>query len=238
MIADTFSTQGLAGFVAGRHRLVALLSLSAVLAGIGGCGSEEPKVSPPAIETVEAYGQTLDESATPEQVVFVLLQAIRDDFHTSPENSKAREELVDLQYKLSAYSALKRRLTEANRIRPGMNAAEVVRELVYHWTPILAHYVESFDEDFEQARRKMRVRPLADGEGLYVFYPVHRSHGPDAEVADTVIVNIELRPEKAGGLEYWRVARISFEGSISAPGQPKPPEEPDADDGTSSEDNE
>ena len=157
------------------------------------------------VRTVESHGRVLDPQAPPEDVVFVLLQAVREDVQAARDRDKeAAKKALRLEASLAApewmYSAYKRNLQRAAmpvEVRPDV----AVFKLVRMWAPMLAHYADSFDRDYQAAVQNMLVRHQPDQVEAVVFYDV-----PTASVDSPATVKVELRKEQ----EHWRVRRISY----------------------------
>ncbi len=186
-------------------------------------GCEQPREIPPmTVETVTAYGKTLDADATPEQVAFVLLRSLRDDVEAAQAQDRdAQREAFKTTFALAAYSTINRRAIEAqpvpsNAPENGGLRRERIHEVVNHWAPIVAYYVQSIEKDFESATERMRVAVGGpDDATAVVLYPVQ--HDPDqAEPGEPVLLEIELVQEPAtqGEQRYWRVARVAFRGPM------------------------
>ncbi len=181
-----------------------ICAVSAAIGFSAGCSQDArlaDKVIPDDVQvrTVSHYGLTLDQNATPEQVTFVLLNAIRDDFLASTPDE--RKKALDVQFDVSA----------ANEIRKinafGRTPREQLYRVVYHWTPVVAYYVQDIDTDWEKAKarfRKQKPQKTKQGiEGCRVFLELADPSGtPNARVVlNTVLV-------KDSG--YWRVRTLSF----------------------------
>ena len=116
----------------------------------GGCKRDvrlaDHQVRHPEVRTVSHYGLTLDESATPQQVSYVLLRAIHDDF--TAETKDDREHALDVQFDLCAAGAI------AKRNPTGLPRDEYLYTVIYRWTPTVAHYVQSFPTDWDKAKTR------------------------------------------------------------------------------------
>ena len=201
-----------------------------------GCTKPEEDIPPAQVETVRAYGVTLDDSATARQVVYVLLRSLADDVKAAqahqPDKQKAA---MKLTYRLAAYSRIEEKLLGVINQGAGQKKTGLGDErdrklfdFTKHWAPIVAHYVRSFDTNLEVAVGKMRERPHPGGQITHVFYDV--SHDPaqtDPAKQQRATLDIELVKEKAGPRSYWRVARIGYRGRTSDRRVP-PPTQPAA----------
>jgi hypothetical protein len=218
-----------------QQRLALLVAAFVACIGITGCTPDpEHKDIPPAqTKVVEAYGLTLDESATPQQVTYVLLRSILDDVSAAQAHKpKEQKEALKITHSLAAYSVLERRLLDvvnAGRERKktslGPDRDLQIYDLVRNWAPIVSHYVSSFDTDFEAAAKKMAAPSNTDLKTAHVFYQA--SHDPNAtdDTRDEVTIDIELAKEPADGKEFWHVARISYLGK---PTRVRPTTQPSA----------
>ncbi|MBU0719483.1 MAG: hypothetical protein KJ749_14655, partial [Planctomycetes bacterium] len=71
------------------------------------------KVEKPEVRTVTHYGMTLDEDASPEEVAFVLLRAIRDDFYAA--DLASREAAIDMQLDVCAANEMAARTSSTTK---------------------------------------------------------------------------------------------------------------------------
>lgn len=190
------------------------LGIAAGLLSAVGC--TKPREIPPAeVETVEAYGLTLDESANPKQVAYVLLRSLAEDVHAAQAHETAKQrEAVNQTFRLAAYSTIEQRKLESmgsNQSSLGDDRAEKLFEVVNFWAPIVAHYVDSLPQSYAAAEKLMRTIVSSDQSVAHVYLEV--SHDPSAtqpaERQDAML-DIELAKERAEGKSYWRVAKINF----------------------------
>jgi hypothetical protein len=191
--------------------------LGAVLAtmGIIGCGSEEEEIPLAQVKPVTAYGLTLDDTAGPKQVAFVLLRSIADDFQATQAHDKKRQkEALHLTYSLAAYTTIAGRIALDPVQKEDFSDKTRNKKMfvfVRDWTPIAAHYVRSFDTDAEAAGRRMAEVHGASPDIVHILYEV--SHDPketDPAKRQTATLDIELARERDGALSYWRVSKIAF----------------------------
>jgi|GEM_PF-861915 len=227
MATTTLSKRVFAG--GGGRGLTGLLMLAGMLAGLGtmnGCsGPAEADIPKAQVKTVEAYGVTLGPDASPQQVAWVLLRSIADDY------AAARAKDVDAQRKAQALTVAvaapnkieERLVGVANQLNPGLNKQSLgedrdrrIFKTVHYWAPIVGHYVASFaDMDLQTFVRESWATVTPDGQTAHVYLPV--AHDPaqtDPGKTETATISIELSREKAeaGGPEYWRVSRVQFLG--------------------------
>ncbi len=201
---------------------VALLPAVVALVLLAGCTPHDDPVPPPAAGPVTAYGLTLDEHATPQQVAFVLLRALADDVQAAQAHRHDdQRSALALAWSLAAYDVIEQRLIEShNRTRPtapvsslGADRDRRIWQVVHFWAPIVAHYVPGFDVDFQTAADRMLVALSQDRRSAHVFYPTMRDPSQAEPAAqERAVVDVELHMHKAGDKEYWRVARVAFTG--------------------------
>ena len=193
----------------------AALAVTLTLSGLTGCGSEE-EIPPTVVKSVTAYGLTLDNRATPQEVAFALLRSIADDVKAAQAyDTKAQKEALRVTHSLAAYSTIAARIGVSNTQGGRAQTEKGLREkkvysFVKGWAPIVAHYVRSFDVDPQTATRRMQI-PNRSQKSVHIYYDV--SHDPaetDPAKQQTATIEIELVQESADGLSYWRVAKIAF----------------------------
>jgi hypothetical protein len=181
------------------------LGAATVLALIGGCvDRSRPSASdfmPSSNDVVTAYGMTLDENASPEQTVWVLLMAIRDDTR-SKMNSPEWHEHIKLQCRLTNVEFLRRNANASLSI-----SDEAIFALVHGWASALNYYVQRFDDDFESARVRMISRriesdqlPEVGDDGQVVDYTVTGT-GADSGVRIRFLLS---RTQKG----FWRAFKL------------------------------
>lgn len=208
-----------------------------ILAGAGalsGCGHADADVPKAEVKTFEAYGLTLGPDASPQQVAYVLLKSIADDYAAArAKDHAAQKKAQELTYSVAAPGVIEQRLVAtANAINPNLKKQSLgedrdakIFKTVHYWAPIVGHYVPTFaNADFQTVARDSWVTITPDGETAHVYYPV--SHDPaekDPDKAETATISIELNREaaQAGGPKYWRVSRVRYLGRhFKGPGQP------------------
>jgi len=174
---------------------------------------------------VTAHDVTLDASATPRQVVYVLLRALADDVRAAQDYDRdAQKAAMDLAYSLAAYSTIERRLLatvnldgKEKQTSLGDQRNQKLFEFTKMWAPIVAHYIDSFDTTFEDFAAKAWVLTGLSRRRAHVFYDVcHDPAETDPAKRQTATIDVELAEEKAGGQSYWRVARIDYLGRTRA----------------------
>ncbi len=172
--------------VACRGARTAMLCMCVAL--LAGCEAEREQdvVGGP----ISAHGLTLGRDATPEQVAYVLLMAIRDDVLAVRNDPDVREtEGFKLQRRLAGPAAppevLKKR-TEAVR----------------RWAPTLAYYVDGFELDPIRAMESMYREGQPGGPKATVLYDMICPTDSGARAT----AKIDLIKEN----NYWRVLRIGY----------------------------
>ncbi len=153
------------------------------------------------VEVKTLYGVTLDKDATPEQVAFVALRAIRDDFQA--QTADEREAALDKQFDVCAPNVIQL------RNRSGMDPADFLHNVVYRWTPTVSHYVDDFETDWEKAELRFRRRGVvartgenAVEESQVLLEVADPSGDPNASA-----VLIAYLSKDAG---FWRATHFGF----------------------------
>jgi hypothetical protein len=191
---------------------------------LSGCTAEEP-IPVAKTETVNAYGLTLDENASPEQVAYVLLRSLSDDVEAAQAFKHAEQtKALHRTFALAAHTEMERRILAVLKAVDEDADLENDRDkklysIVRLWAPIVAHYVDSFETDPSAASAKMKRRDAADGKLVHIYYPV--AHDATA-VEPEQVLDIELVQEPAGDVAYWRVARIDYASKTLIPSILKP----------------
>jgi hypothetical protein len=209
----------------GLHLAVA----AALLAG----GCKDPSlvgkaIFPVDVKPVEAFGRVLDEEAPPQDVVYVLLQAIRQDVAASRARDKEAElEAMKIETSLAAPESMLaafRRVLQRSALPVDITAELAVHKLVRMWAPMIAHYQDVFDTDYDAAVANMAVRHQPGSIDAVVLYDV-----PSPTGSPPATIKAEMRREKG----FWRIRRLSFSDDSAAevrarmsqmtPSAPKPP---------------
>jgi len=225
MVTKTLSRQGLARRKVSSCRCGRAVSLVVAIVSaccLPGC-QKNVEIPPIEVKDVEAYGMTLDESATPQQVVYVLLRSLRDDFEAAQARDRERQkEAMRTTFSLAAFSEIEKRLARTFAQAEGKTGTELgahrdrkIYDVINHWTPIVGHYVRGFDLEMATAIAKMKVVTPENGSSAHVYYDV--SHDPqetDPAKQQRATLDVELAKEKAtaGARMYWRVVRVAFRG--------------------------
>jgi hypothetical protein len=153
------------------------------------------------VQPVSAYGLTLDESAGPREVAYVLLRAIKDDIEAD-EDFDAREAAFDLQLAVSAPDTIFER-----SVRKGLGRDENVRRIVWHWAPTLGHYKDDFPESWPEAQERMARLPYSNApRGEEWTRVLIELADPSGDPNAAVVAEIQLVREKG----FWRVVQVGF----------------------------
>ena len=187
-------------------RSIKLFAIVATVGSIGcGCGRDVrlagKTVRHVQVKPVSHYGVTLDQSATPEQVAFVALRSIREDFFAAtPEQSRAAS---DIQFDVAAADVI------AARNRSSLTRDEYVHHVVSRWTPAISHYAADFEVEAPLALSRFTNRGLSKSSGAE---PAEcelamEVDDPSGDPAGKVVIVTWLA--KDGGL--WRVTHFGFE---------------------------
>ncbi len=177
------------------------------LVGWGGCSRDvrlaDRKIRSVTVGTITHYGTTLDRDASPEQVTYVLLRAIRDDFLAQTDD--AREAALDKQFDLCAANVV------AGRNRLQISRDEFIHNVVYRWTPTVSHYVHDFETEWEKARKRLVLSAPrtvkgsdSDSRECEVFMEVD---DPEGDPSARVVMVVYLTQDDG----YWRVLHLGFD---------------------------
>ncbi len=188
-----------------------------------GCTADEEHREIPAAQTgpVTAYGLTLDENASPEQVAFAVLRSIADDVRAAQSHDReGQKKALRTTHSLLAYTTVEQRLLQTENMARaqkkeslGDQRNEKLYDFARQLAPIVAHYVPGFDADLTAAEAKMRREGKAERGTVHIQYEAaHRPEASDPAERDAVIIGLELVKESGGGKSFWRVARIAFAG--------------------------
>ena len=183
-----------------------VLAVSVGGVGTAGCNRDVrlagENVRTVTVHPVTHYGVTLDEHASPEQTVYVLLRAIRDDFLAS--NQTRREAALDKQFDVCAANVI----AASNPI--GISRDEYVYRAVNQWTPTVSHYVHGFETEWEKARgRFVKVGPKSGGDaesGARECQVLMQLDDPSGDPKARVVLVVGLAQDKG----LWRTARLGF----------------------------
>jgi len=197
------------------YRVFAAVGLCASLGLMSACsrdvrlaGKDVPTVT---VRAVEHYSTKLDANATPEQVAYVALLAIRDDYLARDEETRKRA--LATQFDVCAADVIQARNTTS------IERDEFVYDVVYRWTPAVSHYVGDFPTDWASAEARMVRRPVtrlgkqaaaADADDECEVAMVARDPGGDPNAQVVLLVWLA----KDNG--FWRVTHLGFDPSARA----------------------
>ncbi len=183
------------------------MGLAGALVVVLGCNRDVRlagrKVRSVTAHDVSHYGVTLDKAASPRQVTFVALRAVREDFLAA--NDTEREAALDKQFDVCAADVINaRNLT-------GLGRNEFIHNVVYRWTPTVSHYVHEFETSWERAEERLVVRkkgsakePVDEATECEVAM---RVSDPNGDARADVVLLVWLARD--GG--YWRVVHMGFD---------------------------
>jgi hypothetical protein len=159
-----------------------------------------------SVKPVTFYGQTLDETASPKQVAFAVLMAIRDDFLAA--NEMEREAALDKQFDLCAPTII------AQKYRFGQTRDESVYQVVHRWTPTVSHYVGDFPTDWETAKKRLVAvsNKNAGGDEGSDTQLVMEVNDPSGDPNARVVLAVYLTQEQ----KLWRATHLGFATSVRA----------------------
>jgi len=189
--------------------------LPATLAALGlltltSCGRDarlaDDKVREVPVSAVSAYGRTLDQDATPREVVYVLLKAVVDDYDAGYDTKK-REEAFDIELATSAPQTIKQRYRRRQPTETELT--EYLYKVVRHWAPVLGYYVDDFRVDYETLSDRMTVQPdRRNPEESVVYLNVSP---PDSEKDPNAGAVARFHMTREAG--YWRISWVGWETS-------------------------
>lgn len=178
-----------------------------VLIVVGGCNRDVRlagrNVQHIEVQTVNHYNMNLTEQASPEQVAYVALRAILDDFTAT--SKEQREAALQKQFDVAAANVIQ------SRNRTKLSRDEYLYNVVNHWTPTVSHYVQSFDADWEAmksrlVRRKINTGSSSDKDvsecGVTLV-----ADDPGGDPLARVVVVVWMAMDSG----YWRVVHLGFD---------------------------
>ncbi len=189
------------------------------LAIVLGCGlgcREDARLAGKAVphvevRTVEDQNITLGPEASPKQVAFVLLRAIRDDILAGAD-LEAREKALDRQLAVCDPDYIYDLYLRFYGDRATTRRDEWVYRKVHVWAPTLAYYVDGFDFDLPTAEALMveGSDPSEKWTGQTTHVDLPAANAQDVGAAD---VMVRVRLHRAGEEQgHWRVFSIGFAG--------------------------
>lgn len=178
-----------------RGACIASLAVSVGCGCGGGSHFDARDVLEVEVRPVTLYSMTLDASASPEEVAFAALSAVRDDFEAT--SREARTRAIASQFDLAAINVL------AGRNRTRLDDHEFVYDVVYHWTPTVSHYSGDFPKTAEEARSRFVRRLESDGQVELAMVVADPEDDPRAQV----VMAVWLARDKG----IWRVLHFGFD---------------------------
>jgi hypothetical protein len=184
--------------------IAATLALLMINASCRDPGMDEGDADDAVVKTVTAYGVTLDASASPQDVAYVLLRAIRDDVLAAKRgDNAAREEAEALERSIAAPKRIHQLVKpyfKQSGLPEDVTPARTVRSATRFWAPIAAHYVGDLDLTPEAARARMvLVSQSADVGAVHVDV-----ENPNDHRRTTLAISVA----KENG--YWRVFKVDY----------------------------
>lgn len=153
------------------------------------------------VKSVSHYGITLDPSATPEQVAYVALRAIREDFFAA--TPAERDAAIDIQFDVAAADVI------AGRNRSSLARDEFVHHVVTRWTPSVSHYAGDFEVEAEKALSRFKNRGMSKSSGGDVVECELTMEVADPTGDPSASVVMVAWMAKDGG--FWRMVHFGFE---------------------------
>lgn len=154
------------------------------------------------VGTVTHYGVKLDEKASPQQVAYVVLRAIRDDFLA--KSSEDREAALDRQFDLCAANVLDARK------RGKISREELIYNVVYRWTPTVSHYSHDIETEWEKARERfvlLAERPVTGSKNGQTECQVLMEVDDPSDDPNARAVLVVFLVKDSG---FWRVSHLGF----------------------------
>jgi len=159
------------------------------------------------VQAVTMYGQSLDANATPEQVAFAALQAIREDVQA--KTPQERQTALNKEFELAAADEIQARNHSST------SRDEFIYNVVYRWTPTISYYVADFPKTWEQAEKRFGPRKFSPASATNSEVTAKECELP-IEVADpnsdpnaSVVILIWLNRDHG----YWRIMHFGFDQS-------------------------
>jgi len=159
----------------------------------------------PTVKSVSLYGLTLDQKASPEQVAFAALRAIRED--ALAPDSASREAALDKQFDLCAADVL------GARNRSSVLRDQYLHGVVYHWTPTVAHYAQGLETEWEKAAARLVKSDIASPkegkDSVKECEVLMQLADPSGDPNASVVLVVWMVQD--GG--YWRVTHLGFDAA-------------------------
>ncbi|MCH7701433.1 MAG: hypothetical protein IID37_07070 [Planctomycetes bacterium] len=204
--------------IAGVKRWLRWCASGALLVSLVSCNGrdqEDPLIErvrslTATVRTVTDAGLTLDENATPQQVVYALLQAIKDDVRAG-NNQEERREAIDRQLALCAPQEIDLRFGGRRSIE---SREEGIYRVVRYWGAVVSYYVDDLDVNLETMTADMAVSTLPRGRANRTGTSELRKvilTLVDPQAPDDSRQRVRLRIDLAKESNYWRVCHVGYE---------------------------
>lgn len=203
-----------------------MLALGAAV--LTGCKNQEAPpetLKPIVVGPVELYGMTLGPQATPQQVTYALMQALRETVKAGQHYEReAAKKQIEVELQLCAAARIYHNVFASTGTPESITPRDrdaMVYKIVKVWAPIAARYVDSFTPDAAKAIAAMRVKRLNETDtrvSYDVVDPVDQT-----KVTFQVYLTQEAGSEPAHSAEkFWRVYRLGYAPFGRDDGRPGP----------------
>lgn len=188
-------------------------AFAAFAIAVSGC--EDPtligyKIEPVSTGPIQAYGMTLDQQSSPQDVVYAMFRAVRDDIAAAQDHDlKAQLAAINVQVGLAASEWMHQHFQKSlqrKSMTVEVTPEQSVFKLIRFWAPMLGHYIDSVETEHDPAVAQMSVRFRSQQTEAEVLYNV------SARDASQATIRVELLRES----DCWRIKRISFAPSSLA----------------------
>jgi len=150
------------------------------------------------VRSVTHYGVTLDQNAAPNEVAYVALRAIRDDFLA--KTPAERDVALDTQFDLVAANVL------GQRNRSPLTRDEWVNQVVYLWTPTISHYVRDIETDLDGLKSRLVVSKVRETNGTKECNVFLEVADPSGDPNARVVLAVYMAQDSG----HWRVLHFGF----------------------------
>lgn len=158
------------------------------------------------VKTITEYGIFLDESATPKQVAFVLLRALKEDFLAA--SPKERAAALHVEFEVCAPETIVSKLPDI------LTHDELLYRVVDHWAPTVGLYVGDIDSSFEKMETRFVQRGLRQvtgaAEGVMECKILIVLNEPSGNPNAAVVLALAMIQEE----KHWRVERLAFAPTV------------------------
>ena len=150
------------------------------------------------VRSVTHYGVALDQNAAPNDVAYVALRAIRDDFLA--KTPAERDVALDTQFDLVAANVL------GQRNRSPLTRDEWVNQVVYLWTPTISHYVRDIETDLDGLKSRLVVSKVREANGTKECNVFLEVADPSGDPNARVVLAVYMAQDSG----HWRVLHFGF----------------------------